>query len=84
MEYCDQVDTGLKFDEGKLKFDFLFDIKTPQRTYFLAADTEAEMKAWVKSICNVCNLTATSDEDEGLFFYYTFICFRFVFLYLVK
>lgn len=67
LGYCEQVDIGLKLDEGKLKFDFLFDIKTPHRTYYLAADTEAEMKSWVKSICSVCHLKATNEEDEGKF-----------------
>lgn len=65
LDHCEQVDLGLKLDERKLKFDHVFDIKTPTRTYYLAADTENEMKSWVNCICKVCGLKSTSEEDEG-------------------
>lgn len=67
LDHCEQVDTGLKFEDKKIKFDYMFDIKTPSRTYYLAAETEQEMKTWVKYICSVCGLKATSDEEEGNF-----------------
>ncbi|XP_031339371.1 protein daughter of sevenless isoform X2 [Photinus pyralis] len=41
----------------------MFDIKTPTRTYYLAAETEEEMKVWVNCICNICGLKATSDDE---------------------
>lgn len=65
LDQCEQVDLGLKLDERKLKFDHVFDIKTPSRTYYLAADTETEMKNWVTCICKVCGLKSTNDEDDG-------------------
>lgn len=65
LDQCEQVDLGLKLDERKLKFDHVFDIKTPSRTYYLAADTEGEMKSWVTCICRVCGLKSTNEEDEG-------------------
>lgn len=34
----------------------MFDVKTPKRTYFLAADTDEELKQWVNCICQVCGL----------------------------
>lgn len=43
----------------------MFDIKTPNRTYYLAADTEEEMKEWVKYICNICSLKGTTDDEIG-------------------
>lgn len=46
-------------------FDFMFDIKTPSRTYYLAAETDQEMRTWVKYICSVCGLKATTDDEEG-------------------
>lgn len=64
LDQCEQVDLGLKLD-GKLKFDHVFDIKTPSRTYYLAADTETEMKNWVTCICKVCGLKSTNEEDDG-------------------
>lgn len=67
MDQCEQVDLGLKLDERKLKFDHVFDIRTPSRTYYLAADTETEMKNWVTCICKVCGLKSTVEEDDGKF-----------------
>lgn len=66
MDHCEQVDLGLKLDERKLKFDYVFDIKTPTRTYYLAADSEDEMKSWVTCICKVCGLKSTSEEEDGM------------------
>ncbi|KAF5272571.1 hypothetical protein FQR65_LT04910 [Abscondita terminalis] len=65
LDACEQVDTGLQFEDSKHKFDFMFDIKTKTRTYYLAAETEEEMKAWVNCICNICGLKATT-EDEAV------------------
>lgn len=64
LDHCEQVDRGLKLEERKLKFDHVFDIKTPTRTYYLAADTEKEMISWVKCICNVCGLKCTSGDED--------------------
>ncbi|CAG9762314.1 unnamed protein product [Ceutorhynchus assimilis] len=67
LDHCEQVDLGLKLEEKNLKFDHVFDIKTPNRTYYLAADTEEEMKSWVNCICKVCGLKSTNeDEDVGM------------------
>ncbi|XP_044748247.1 protein daughter of sevenless [Coccinella septempunctata] len=68
LDHCEQVDLGLRLEERKLKFDHVFDIKTPTRTYYLAADTEVEMRSWVKCICKVCGLradAATNDDEES-------------------
>ncbi|XP_019881614.1 GRB2-associated-binding protein 1 isoform X2 [Aethina tumida] len=63
LDACEQVDLGLAFREKNLKLDHVFDIKTPTRTYYLAAETEEEMKSWVDNICKVCGLK--SSEDAG-------------------
>lgn len=65
LDHCEQVDTGLKFEDNRYKFDFMFDIRTPTRIYYLAADTEEEMKAWVNCICSVCGLKATTEDGDG-------------------
>lgn len=59
------MDLGLKLEERKLKFDHIFGIKTPNRTYYLAADTEEEMKSWVTCICRVCSLKCTNEDEDG-------------------
>lgn len=38
------------------KFPHVFNVKTPRRTYYLAADTDDAMRYWVNCICNVCGL----------------------------
>lgn len=50
---CEQVDAGLFMER---KFQHVFNVKTPQRTYYLAADTDHAMRYWVNCICNVCGL----------------------------
>lgn len=63
LDRCEQVDIGLKYEDKKLKFDHMLSIKTPSRTYYLAADSEQEMKNWVKYICEVCNLKSSEEEE---------------------
>lgn len=41
-------------------YQHMFDIKTPQRIYYLAADTEENMRVWVRWICQVCGLQETT------------------------
>ena len=48
-----QVDTGLTYQSGRVSYQFMFDIKTPKRVYYLAADCEADMTAWVDWVCQV-------------------------------
>lgn len=38
------------------KFQHVFNVKTPRRTYYLAADSDDEMRYWVSCICQVCGL----------------------------
>lgn len=42
----------------------MFDIRTPKRVYFLAADSENDMNNWVGCICHVCGLKVFYREDE--------------------
>ena len=45
----------------------MFDIKTPRRVYYLAAEDEDDMNSWVDLVCRVCglhNFTAESGEGE--------------------
>ncbi len=64
LDQCEQVDAGLRMDKQKIKFQYMFDIKTPHRTYYLAADTENDAKNWVNMICQVCNLQETDENGQ--------------------
>ena len=44
----------------------MFDIKTPRRVYYLAAEGEEDMNTWVDLVCRVCGLhNFTSEKGEG-------------------
>lgn len=62
LDQCEQVDSGLRLEHRKQKFQNMFDVKTPRRTYYLAADSEADMNDWVACICQVCNLQDLSNK----------------------
>lgn len=49
----------------KVKYPFMFDVKTPKRIYYLAAETEEEMNKWVECVCQVCSLKADKDDIDG-------------------
>ncbi|XP_070496474.1 protein daughter of sevenless [Chironomus tepperi] len=63
LDQVEQVDAGLSLDRATIKFQFMFDMKTPNRTYYLAADNEQDMRDWVMIICQVCNLQETEDKN---------------------
>lgn len=56
LDSLEQVDSGLTFESGKVKYQYMFDIKTPKRVYYLAADSEQAMSEWVECVCQVCGL----------------------------
>uniref|UniRef100_A0A069DVK0 Putative pleckstrin similarity domain protein n=1 Tax=Panstrongylus megistus TaxID=65343 RepID=A0A069DVK0_9HEMI len=63
LDQCEQVDAGLQFESSKHKYRHMFDVKTPKRIYYLAAETEDDMNKWVDCVCHVCGLKAYSQED---------------------
>jgi len=66
LDQCEQVDTGLTFEYGKVKYQYMFDIKTPKRIYYLAADSEQEMTRWVDYVCRVCGLHPFQTEEANV------------------
>jgi len=66
LDQCEQVDTGLTFESGKVRYQYMFDIKTPKRVYYLAADSEQEMTRWVDYVCRVCGLHTFQTEETDL------------------
>ncbi|KAG5677120.1 hypothetical protein PVAND_006903 [Polypedilum vanderplanki] len=65
LDQVEQVDAGLSLDRASIKFQWMFDMKTPSRTYYLAADTERDMRDWVMVICQVCNLQETDEKNTA-------------------
>lgn len=57
------MDAGLRFENRKQKYQFMFNVKTPKRIYYLVADNEADMNKWVDAICQVCGLKAQDDDQ---------------------
>ena len=43
----------MTYQSGRVSYQFMFDIKTPKRVYYLAADCEEDMTAWVDWVCQV-------------------------------
>ncbi|XP_040592693.1 GRB2-associated-binding protein 2-like [Mesocricetus auratus] len=66
LNLCEQVDTGLTFNKKELQGSFVFDIKTSERTFYLVAETEADMNKWVQSICQVCGFKQAKEGTASL------------------
>lgn len=63
-----QVDAGIVFASPKeppTGNNFMFDIRTPSRVYYLQCQTEAEMNKWVDCLCQVCGLKAQTDDNTA-------------------
>ncbi|XP_039294838.1 protein daughter of sevenless [Nilaparvata lugens] len=69
LDQCEQVDAGLRFENRKQKYQYMFVVKTPKRTYYLATETELEMNKWVDCICQVCGLRAFLNEENNCYEY---------------
>lgn len=65
LNFCEQVDAGLTFNKKELQDSFVFDIKTSERTFYLVAETEADMNKWVQSICQICGFNQ-AEETTGM------------------
>lgn len=59
LDQCERVDSGLRLE----KFQHIFFVQTPRRTYYLAAASDDDMNYWVKCICQVCNLRDFSPQN---------------------
>ena len=44
-------------DLAHKKYKYIFGIETKDRTYYLVAQTQEEMKEWVDELCRVCGLS---------------------------
>ena len=53
LEDCKTVHSDLSHK----KYKHVFDVETKDRTYYLVASSQEEMKSWVDVLCKVCGLT---------------------------
>ncbi|EGW12957.1 GRB2-associated-binding protein 2 [Cricetulus griseus] len=44
----------------------LWDIKASELTFYLVAETEADMNRWVQSICQICSFSQTKESTDAL------------------
>lgn len=60
------MDAGLalKSHSGNKSQKYVFDIKTSQKTFFLATRSEEDMNKWVQSICSVCGLKLREATED--------------------
>ncbi|XP_011648407.1 GRB2-associated-binding protein 2 isoform X2 [Pogonomyrmex barbatus] len=70
LDQCEQVDAGLRFENRKQKYQYMFNVKTPKRIYYLVAENETDMNKWVDAVCQVCGLKAYTQDDEQQIFQY--------------
>ncbi|KAM4797574.1 ubiquitin carboxyl-terminal hydrolase 21-like [Urocitellus parryii] len=54
LDLCEQVHAYVTFQEKGLPGGFVFDIQTRDRTFYLVAQTNEDLRKWVQSICQVC------------------------------
>ncbi|EGV92596.1 GRB2-associated-binding protein 2 [Cricetulus griseus] len=66
LNFCKQLDVGLTFNKKELQKSFMFDINTNERTFYLVAETEADMNRWVQSICQICCFNQTKESTDFL------------------
>jgi len=62
LEDCVSVNSGLSHK----KYQYVFNIETAERIYYLVASTEQEMTDWVETLCRVCEFISADEEEEGI------------------
>ncbi|XP_023246806.1 protein daughter of sevenless-like isoform X2 [Copidosoma floridanum] len=65
LDQCTEVDSGLQHQHKKRIYAHVFKLKTPKRTYYLAADNEADMNKWVHIVCQVCGMKESDGEQRS-------------------
>ncbi|KAK7824588.1 hypothetical protein U0070_021509 [Myodes glareolus] len=64
--YAWKKNAGLTFNTKELQGGFVFDIKTSECTFYLVAETEANVSKWVHSTYQICGFLST-DSLRNLF-----------------
>ncbi|XP_055499548.1 GRB2-associated-binding protein 3 [Leucoraja erinacea] len=63
---CNNIEAGLKLRKKEFQNNYVFEVKTPARTFFLVAKTEDEMNEWVRHIRLICGFGSNEDGTDSL------------------
>ncbi|CAG7724809.1 unnamed protein product [Allacma fusca] len=64
LDECEQIAAPLSVQD---RHKYTFNLRTPSRVYYLAADTEPEMNKWVTCLCQVCGLKTVEEEGTEMY-----------------
>ncbi|EGV98889.1 GRB2-associated-binding protein 2 [Cricetulus griseus] len=56
----------LTFNKQEPQKRFTFDVITNEHTFYLVAETEADMNRWVQSICQIYSFSQTKESTDAL------------------
>ncbi|XP_067853219.1 GRB2-associated-binding protein 3 isoform X2 [Heptranchias perlo] len=63
---CENIEAGLKLSKKEFQNNYVFEVKTPARTFYLVAKTEDEMNRWVRHISLICGFSSSDDGTDSL------------------
>ncbi|XP_038630606.1 GRB2-associated-binding protein 3 [Scyliorhinus canicula] len=63
---CENIEAGLKLSKKEFHNNYVFEVKTPARTFYLVAKTEDEMNRWVRHISLICGFSSSDDGTDSL------------------
>ncbi|XP_069749045.1 GRB2-associated-binding protein 3 isoform X2 [Narcine bancroftii] len=63
---CNNIEAGLKLSKKEFQNNYIFEVKTPVRTFYLVAKTEGEMNRWVQNIRLICGFGSSDDGTDSL------------------
>ncbi|XP_078494272.1 uncharacterized protein LOC100175067 [Ciona intestinalis] len=66
LDECSQIDANVpvKYERKDPSHQFVFDIVTKSRTYYLVAESSLEMTSWVRYLCDLCGFTHDNNENQ--------------------
>ncbi|XP_062917000.1 GRB2-associated-binding protein 3 isoform X1 [Mobula hypostoma] len=63
---CNNIEAGLKLSKKEFQNNYIFEVKTLARTFYLVAKTEDEMNKWVQHIRQICGFSLSDDGSDSL------------------
>ncbi|XP_048461393.1 GRB2-associated-binding protein 3 isoform X1 [Rhincodon typus] len=66
LTQCENVEAGLKLSKKEFQNSYIFEVKTPTRTFYLVAKTQDEMNSWVRHISLICGFSSSDDGTDSL------------------
>eukprot|EP00062_Callorhinchus_milii_P001142 gi/632935917/ref/XP_007891706.1/ PREDICTED: GRB2-associated-binding protein 3-like isoform X2 [Callorhinchus milii] len=66
LNQCENIEAGIKLSKKQFQNNYIFDVQTPARTFYLVAKTEEEMNRWVQHISLICGFSSSDDGTDSL------------------